>query len=295
MNCARLVAWAGVVLLARSVGAEEPSPRVVFHTVAGDLVFALDAKAAPRTVEQFLTLVRAGVYDTTAIVRIAPGFIAQVSTAQDRPRPLTPAQAALLKPIPLEAGELRHVRGALSLAHPDANPNGGESSFCIMLGPAPHLDGKYTVFGRLEAGDDVLAELLKAPRVDRTPTVRLSINRAEVLNVGGTAPIYLAAAHPVVPASASPAVDPTGSREGVLGAGLALMVLLAAGGALLRAQLSPPVVNAVLLTVVLVGAFLMLALLLPEGQHRPWLGALLFFGMVGVFKALGRFESAVER
>ncbi len=295
MSSARLLVLAGIVAFARSAGAQITAPRVVFHTVAGDLVFVLDAQAAPRTVEQFLALVRAGVYDTTAIVRVVPGFIAQVSTAQDRTRPLTPAQAALLKPLPLEAGEVRHLRGALSLAHPDANPNGGESSFCIMLGPAPHLDGKYTVFGHIEAGDDVLAELIKAPRTDRTPTVRLAVNRAEVLEVGAAAPIYLAAAHPVVPAPATPAVDPTGPREGLLGAGLALMVLLAAGGALLRTTLSPPVVNALLLMVVLIGAFLMLSLLLPEGQHRPWLSAVLFFGMVGVFKALGRFESAVER
>jgi cyclophilin family peptidyl-prolyl cis-trans isomerase len=270
--------------------------RVVFHTVAGDLVFALYPHAAPRTVQQFLSLARAGVYDTTAFSRIAPGFIAQVSVAQDRTHPLTAQQSALLQPLPLETSTLRHVRGALSLAHPDGDPSGGQSSFCVMLGSAPHLDGKYTVFGRLEAGDDVLAELVKVPRLDRTPTTRLTIDRAEVMDVrAGPGPIYLAAAHPVGRSLGATSSTVDLSQRGLLGSGLLLIVLLAAAAAWFRARLPQPVVQALLLAVVLVGSFLLLAMLMPEAPRRPWLACLLFFGTVGVFKVLGRFETAADR
>ena len=268
--------------------------RVVFHTVAGDLVFALFPNAAPQTVKQFLALARAGVYDTTTFARIHPGFVAQVSTAQDRQRPLTAEQTALIHRLPLEASALRHTRGLLSMARPDGDPNGAETSFCILLGPAPQLDDKYTVFGRLESGDDVLTELLRVPRNgDLQPSVRLTVESAQVFDSpAALAKVPLVPAHPVPGAADLAAATASGPREVVLGVGLLLVVLLAAAGALLRQRISPRVIAALNLIVLLVGVFLLLVLVVPEPQRPAWLSTLLFFGLVGVFRALGRFEPA---
>ncbi|HEX6176940.1 MAG TPA: peptidylprolyl isomerase, partial [Thermoanaerobaculia bacterium] len=75
--------------------------------------------------------------------------------ADDREVPMTEAQRATIKQIPLEASAVRHTRGVLSLAHGD-DPNSGETSFSILLADAPHLDGKFTVFGILEDSDAAL-------------------------------------------------------------------------------------------------------------------------------------------
>ena len=51
-----------------------------------------------------------------------------------------------------------HIVGAVGLAH-GAEPNSGSTEFYICLTPRPHLDGKYTVFGQLIEGFDVLEKI----------------------------------------------------------------------------------------------------------------------------------------
>ena len=277
--------------------AELAAERVVFHTAAGDLVFALYPNSAPETVRQFLRLVRAGVYDTTSFARIHPGFIAQVSSAQDRLVPLAVEQSALLRKLPLEASDRKHLRGALSLAHPDGDPDGGESSFCVMLGAAPQLDGKYTVFGTLMRGDAVLEEMLQVPRSSQmAPSVRLTIARAEVYeSAQALGKAYLSPAHPVAGLAARNFRDgDSGHRLDFLACGILLMVLLVAAIALLGRRLSQRVASALHRVVLLVGVFLLLTLLLPEGQHRSLLAVSLFFGLLGVIRALGSFEVSTK-
>ena len=277
--------------------AELAPERVVLHTVAGDLVLELYPNAAPATVQQFLRLVRAGIYDTTAFARIQPGFIAQVSSAQDRLQPLTPDQSALLHRLPLEASGLKHARGVLSLARPEGDPDGGESSFCVMLGPAPQLDGKYTIFGQIVGGDDVLASMLQVPRSNQMmPSVRLTIDRAEVFETAqALSRVYLTPGHPVRGTIAATSMGLLGAqRASLLSSGLLLIVLLAAASALLRHRLTPQAVTSLNLIVLLVGSFLLFVLLLPEAQRRPVLAAALLLGLVSVFKALGKFETAVK-
>jgi predicted RecA/RadA family phage recombinase len=64
------------------------------------------------------------------------------------------------KTVPAEFSDVKHVRGTMSLGRYD-DPNSGTSSFSILLGAAPHLDGKYTVFGRMTSGDEVLNAMEK--------------------------------------------------------------------------------------------------------------------------------------
>ena len=301
-----------LLLSATPAGAQVPSAaepaqeRVLFHTVAGDLVFVLYPNAAPQTVKQFLTLVRAGVYDATAFSRLRPGFIAQIGSASDRKLPLTTAQSALIHRLPVEASPLKHERGVLSMARKPNDPESAETSFCVMLGPAPQLDGQYTIFGRLESGDDVLEQLLKVPRnAQNRPTVRLDVTRAEVVDspqalanrkiiharpIPGLPPVSPATAvlrGAAVPQSASPP-----SSEPAVTVGILLMVLLGVASALLRGRISPRHSTSLDLVGVLIGTFLLLMVLMPEGQHHASVAVALFFGLISVFKLLGRFEAA---
>ncbi len=71
------------------------------------------------------------------------------------------------------------------MAREDQDPNSAESSFSIVLGEAPHLDGKYTVFGRIESGANELDAIQTVARYNRgvPPANRIPIKimKAEVI------------------------------------------------------------------------------------------------------------------
>src|SRR6516165_7393641 len=90
------------LVLAATTAAAAGDERVILRTSCGDLVLALYPDVAPKHVEQFLTLVRLGVYDGTCFHRIDPGFVAQNAGAFDRRGALTPAQQAAIHKIPAE-------------------------------------------------------------------------------------------------------------------------------------------------------------------------------------------------
>ena len=87
------------------------------------------------------------------------------------------------KTVPAEFTPVRHVRGILSMGRM-SDPNSGGSSFSMLLGRAAHLDSQYTVFGRVLAGDDVLAKLelveTKKEGIFVMPKQRITITRATV-------------------------------------------------------------------------------------------------------------------
>lgn len=156
-------------------------PRVVLETIAGPIELVLYPLLAPETVTQFLRLVDAGVYDSLRITRIEPGFVIQTGMAPvHRSRPMTAEQLALIRKIRLEASPLMHRRGTLSMAHWDGDRDSAETSFSIILGDAPHLDGNYTIFGRVESGWDAVEAIERAPvKYDSTePAVEILIQSA---------------------------------------------------------------------------------------------------------------------
>lgn len=67
-------------------------------------------------------------------------------------------RAVFGKHIPGEFSNLPHKKGILSMAR-FTDPNSGTTSFSILLGNAPHLDGQYAVFGRVVEGMDILDRL----------------------------------------------------------------------------------------------------------------------------------------
>jgi peptidyl-prolyl cis-trans isomerase B (cyclophilin B) len=75
--------------------------------------------------------------------------------------------------------DVQHVRGIVSMARTD-EPDSATTSFFLMLGPAPHLDGEYTAFGRIVEGMDVLAAFEKEEVDGETPRRRLEITGAKV-------------------------------------------------------------------------------------------------------------------
>jgi peptidyl-prolyl cis-trans isomerase B (cyclophilin B) len=115
---------------------------------------------APKTVDNFKKLAKQGFYDGTAFHRIVKGFMIQGGD------PLTkdPTKEDVWGTgdpgykINAEFNDRKHTRGVLSMARAN-DPNSAGSQFFVCLGDATFLDGKYTAFGRLVKGDDVLEKL----------------------------------------------------------------------------------------------------------------------------------------
>jgi cyclophilin family peptidyl-prolyl cis-trans isomerase len=295
------IALASVTLGSAARGAEPrlATERVVLRTTLGDLVLAFYPDVAPRHVEQILRLARLGVYDTTHFYRVDPTFIAQISTAQARRRPLTAEQSAAITPIAAEIGDLRHVRGALSMAHDDGKPDSAETSFSILYADAPHLDGSYTVFGRLEAGWEVLDAMAATPRDEQNrPRMPIEVVRAEV--VDGREPVVRSVVR--VPAT----VAQTGSSGSAVPAGgeaidgrpatpflvlVAVMMVFGTATFLLAGRAPARVVGSLGLLTTLVGGFLLYTSLVPISTTSPWLAVGLLVGSIGLFRLMGWFES----
>ncbi len=159
-----LVATAlGAVALV-SVHAAEDKEIAILKTSAGEMVVEFWPDVAPKTVANFLKLAKSGFYDGTAFHRIIDGFMIQGGD------PLTkdPSKEAMYgtgsadERIKAEFNERKHELGVLSMAR-SANPDSASSQFFICLGPTPQLDGKYTAFGKLIKGQDVLKAIGKTP------------------------------------------------------------------------------------------------------------------------------------
>jgi peptidyl-prolyl cis-trans isomerase B (cyclophilin B) len=120
-------------------------------------------EVAPKHVENFKKLARDGFYDGTAFHRIIKGFMIQggcPNTKKDaRGIPGTGDPGYRVK---AEFNDRRHERGVISAARA-SDPDSAGCQFFICHGDASFLDRKYTAFGKLVAGDDVLERIANVP------------------------------------------------------------------------------------------------------------------------------------
>ena len=77
--------------------------------------------------------------------------------------------------------DIKHVRGIVSMARTD-DPNSADTSFFLMLGASPHLDGQYSAFGRVVSGMEVLEAFEKEEVNGETPVRRLELISATIDN-----------------------------------------------------------------------------------------------------------------
>lgn len=153
--------------------------RAVLETSAGKVTIAFMPDKAPEHVRNFLRLAQAGVLDGTAFHRVVRGFVVQAGDLATR-GPLTEKQRKLVHPLAPELNDTKHVKGIVSMAHGD-DPGSATSSFFIVTGDAPSLDGKYTAFGRVVDGMDVVDRIEAAPVTGETPVNRIDLVRARVV------------------------------------------------------------------------------------------------------------------
>ena len=127
------------------------SPHAYVRTAKGELQIELAVLDAPRTVANFIALVRKGFFDGVRLHRVVPDFVVQDGD------PRGDGEGGPGYTIRDELNERPYLRGTVGMAL-DWKDTGG-SQFFITHSPQPHLDGRYTVFGQVVAGMAVVDQL----------------------------------------------------------------------------------------------------------------------------------------
>ena len=145
----------------------------IIETEKGNLVLELFAKDVPVAVNNFVFLAREGFYNGTTFHRVIPGFMAQGGD------PTGTGRGGAGYKFDDEFSQHTHVAGALSMAN--SGPNTNSSQFFITYTPQHRLDGRYTVFGQLIEGMDVLKKLTprdpsRNPPIEGDEIIRVIIN-----------------------------------------------------------------------------------------------------------------------
>jgi peptidyl-prolyl cis-trans isomerase B (cyclophilin B) len=139
----------------------------VIKTKFGDITVKFFPKVAPNHVKNFIDLAESGFYNGTVFHRVIPGFMIQGgdpnTKGPDRARYGMGGPGYNVK---AEFSNLPHQRGTLSMARA-ALPDSAGSQFFICAAPAPSLDGKYTVFGEVTSGMEVVDKIISQPRDQR--------------------------------------------------------------------------------------------------------------------------------
>lgn len=137
--------------------AAELEDTLYLDLAGGRVVIELRPDLAPGHCTHIKALVRRGFYDGIVFHRVIDGFMAQTGD------PTGTGTGGSGHKLKAEFSSEKHVRGVLSMARA-SDPNSADSQFFIMLGSAPDLDGKYTIFGRVESGMEYVDKIKKGDR-----------------------------------------------------------------------------------------------------------------------------------
>ena len=135
------------------------SPAAYIDTAKGTIQVELAVLDAPRTVANFMTLVRRNYFRGVQLHRVVPDFVVQDGD------PRGDGEGGPGYTIRDEINQRPYLRGTVGMALDWADTGG--SQFFITHSPQPHLDGRYTVFGQVVAGMDVVDRLQQWDTIDR--------------------------------------------------------------------------------------------------------------------------------
>jgi peptidylprolyl isomerase len=142
--------------------AQDPAHVLVIDVAGahpGNVEIELLPEVAPQHVARIEELARAGAYDGVVFHRVIDGFMAQTGDVAFGKKGGDLARAGTggsdLPDLPAEFSDVAFDKGTVGMAR-SMDPDSANSQFFIMFAPAPHLDGQYTVVGRVIAGQDVI-------------------------------------------------------------------------------------------------------------------------------------------
>jgi len=188
-----------------AAAAQTPAPSplpnglyAVFSTSAGQFIAKLYEKDTPLAVANFVALaqgtkpwldpkthapVRRPLYDNLTFFRIRPGEMIQSGSADNT----TTHNCGIMIRDEFLPGLRFDRAGRLAVANA-GGPDTGGCQFFITVGPMPSWDGKYTVFGTVVQGLDVVEQIGRAPVHNETPLEPVKLNNVSITRVGPEQP-----------------------------------------------------------------------------------------------------------
>jgi peptidyl-prolyl cis-trans isomerase B (cyclophilin B) len=154
--------------------------RAVLETSMGDITISFSPDKAPEHVRNFLRLASAGVYDGTSWHRVVKGFVIQTGHMPTRTEPLTETQQKYVRNLKAEFNDIPHELGTISMARL-AEPDTASTSFFIVTARSQMLDNKYTAFGKVVNGIDVVQKIEAAAVNGETPVERVELRRVRIV------------------------------------------------------------------------------------------------------------------
>ncbi len=169
-SCVFAMNWASAQAAPPALVPPSNTPKVQFKTSLGDFTVALDAKAAPKTVDNFLKYVNDKHYDGTVFHRVIQNFMVQ-GGGFDKEMKQKPTRA----PVAIESDNgLKNDVGTIAMAR-TSDPNSATAQFFINVVNnerlnKPSFDGwGYTVFGKVTEGMDTIEKIRAVAVTNRSP------------------------------------------------------------------------------------------------------------------------------
>ena len=131
---------------------------VITMEKGGEIKIDFFPEDAPKTVENFVTLAKKGFYDGVTFHRVEPGFVVQGGDPKGN------GSGGPGYKIKAEFNKQQHVRGVVAMAR-SQDPDSAGSQFYITLAPSHFLDGKYTVFGKVTSGMNIVDNIKKGDKM----------------------------------------------------------------------------------------------------------------------------------
>lgn len=159
----------------------DPKNTLYIELKDGIVVAELFPDLAPTHVQRIKTLTKSGFYDNVKFHRVIDGFMAQTGDPTGTGR-----GGSKLGKLYAEFNKEHHTRGTLSMARA-SDPNSANSQFFIITGVFfPELDGKYTVFGRVVEGMELVDKIKSGDSskngMVENPDVMIKVATGEMLN-----------------------------------------------------------------------------------------------------------------
>ena len=145
-------ALAAATLASADAQALDPENTLYMDLKDGRVVIEMRPDLAPNHVTRIKELVREGFYDGLKFHRVIAGFMAQTGD------PHGDGTGGSGQKLKAEFSDEPHVRGTLSMARTQ-DPNSADSQFFICFASAPHLDGEYTVWGKVVEGMKYISKI----------------------------------------------------------------------------------------------------------------------------------------
>ena len=141
-------------------------PVVVLDTSRGVIEFETYPDEAPKTVARIVELVKKNFYNGLRFHRAEPNFLIQVGDPASRNVAMQEWWGRGGSGKTIGVAEItkkrRHIRGAVAMAYPGTDPRNADCQFYIVLKAHPELDAKYTVFGKVITGLDVIDQIRRS-------------------------------------------------------------------------------------------------------------------------------------